>query len=124
MNWIMNSTLVYNQAFGFTVALVGFSIVIISLTLLVIIFSRLPKILNFKFRKKSLKKESTGGASDITDLYNIEGNVTAAISLALHLYFNELHDEESNVITIKKVRKSYSPWSSKIYGVTQNWPTK
>lgn len=56
------------------------------------------------------------------DDYIIEGNVTAAISLALHLYFSELHDEESNIVTIKKVRKAYSPWSSKIYSVNQNWP--
>ncbi|MCF6358769.1 MAG: hypothetical protein L3J54_13285, partial [Draconibacterium sp.] len=56
------------------------------------------------------------------DHYIVEGNVTAAISLAIHLYFSELHDEESNIVTIKKVRKAYSPWSSKIYSVNQNWP--
>ena len=30
-----------------------------------------------------------------------------------------MHDEESGVVTIKQVKKSYSPWSSKIYGVNQ-----
>ena len=37
------------------------------------------------------------------------------------LFFDEMHDEESNVITIKRVRKTYSPWSSKIYGL-RVWP--
>lgn len=108
--------------FGLTVAIVGFSIVLFSLTLLVFVFLRLPKIINIKF-KKFRKKGNKQEEKELTeDDYIVEGNVTAAISLAMHLYFNELHDEESNVVTIKKVKKAYSPWSSKIYSVTQNWP--
>jgi hypothetical protein len=41
----------------------------------------------------------------------------AAISVAIHLYFNEVHDVESNVITIKRIERRYSPWSSKIFGL-------
>ncbi len=113
-----------NQEFGFTVALVGFSIVILALTLLVLVFQKLPKLLNVKLRRLHLKRKEKvdPGHDEVHEEYNIEGNVTAAISMALHMYFNELHDEESGIITIKKVRKSYSPWSSKIYEVTQNWP--
>lgn len=103
--------------FGFTVAIVGFSIVFISLTLLVIVFLRLPKIINMKLKGRRNKDPKEIKEED----YIIEGNVTAAISLALHMYLNELHDEESNVVTIKKVRKAYSPWSSKIYSTHSNW---
>ena len=105
--------------FGFTVAIVGFGIVLSALTLLFLVFSRLPKIINLTFKKKTGQQENStdSGSQD----QHIEGNVTAAISLALHLYFNEMHDEESNIVTIKQVRKAYSPWSSKIYSVTQNW---
>ena len=109
--------------FGFTVAIVGFSIVLFSLTMLVIVFSRLPKLVNInlkKWRKKNRTAENSGSVSE--EDYIVEGNVTAAISLAIHMYFNELHDEESNIVTIKKVKKAYSPWSSKIYSVNQNWP--
>jgi glutaconyl-CoA/methylmalonyl-CoA decarboxylase subunit delta len=106
--------------FGFTVAIVGFAIVISALSLLSFVFSRLPKIINMKFKKKTGKQEKTTSSGEQEQ--HIEGNVTAAVSLALHLYFNEMHDEESNVVTIKQVRKAYSPWSSKIYSVTQNWP--
>jgi len=37
--------------------------------------------------------------------------------MALHLFMNEMHDEESNVITIKRIERRYSPWNSKIYGL-------
>ena len=106
--------------FGITVAIVGFGIVLVSLTLLFILFSRIPKLINMKFKKKkgTESQQNNTGAKEQT----IEGNVTAAISLALHRYFTELHDEESNIVTIKQVRKAYSPWSSKIYSVTRNWP--
>lgn len=109
--------------FGLTVAIVGFSIVFFSLTALVIVFLRLPKLINRQFNRDKLRRHKNKKPEAVTeDDYIVEGNVTAAISLALHLYFNELHDEESNVVTIKKVKKAYSPWSSKIYSVNQNWP--
>ncbi len=109
--------------FGITVAIVGFSIVFFSLTALVIVFTRLPKLINRQFNRTKLRHHKNNKAEEVSeDDFIVEGNVTAAISLALHLYFNELHDEESNVVTIKKVKKAYSPWSSKIYSVNQNWP--
>ncbi|MDX8339490.1 OadG family protein [Draconibacterium sp. IB214405] len=109
--------------FGYTVAIVGFLIVFTALTCLVIVFTNAPKLINMKFNKEKLKKSKKKGEQEpAEDDYIVEGNVTAAISLALHMYFNELHDEESNIVTIKKVRKSYSPWSSKIYSVQNNWP--
>ena len=117
---LLFSLLVNPFDFGITVAIVGFGIVLLSLALLSFVFSRLPKIINMKFKKKNGAKQSEKSTKE-TNL-PIEGNVTAAISLALNLYFNELHDEESNILTIKQVRKAYSPWSSKIYSVTQNWP--
>ncbi len=109
--------------FGYTVAIVGFLIVFTALTCLVIVFTNAPKLINMKFNKAKMKKRKQKGEQEpAEDDYIVEGNVTAAISLALHMYFNELHDEESNIVTIKKVRKSYSPWSSKIYSVQNNWP--
>jgi glutaconyl-CoA/methylmalonyl-CoA decarboxylase subunit delta len=43
-----------------------------------------------------------------------------AISMALHLFYDEVHDNESNVITIKRIERRYSPWSSKIYGINNS----
>ena len=48
----------------------------------------------------------------------VTGAKSAAIALALHLYYaDDIRDEENNVITIKTINSRYSPWSSKIYGI-------
>jgi hypothetical protein len=53
----------------------------------------------------------------VEDIVDASANEIAAISMALHLFINEMHDEESNVITIKRIERRYSPWNSKIYGL-------
>ena len=50
----------------------------------------------------------------------IHEETAAAIALAIHMYKSDLHDQESFTITLKKVSKIYSPWSSKIYTLRQN----
>jgi glutaconyl-CoA/methylmalonyl-CoA decarboxylase subunit delta len=75
----------------------------------------MPKVINMNIRQK-LRRQGKHKEAEVESL-EITGEVNAAISVALHLYFNEMHDEESNVMTIKKVSKRYSPWSSKIYGL-------
>jgi Na+-transporting methylmalonyl-CoA/oxaloacetate decarboxylase gamma subunit len=50
---------------------------------------------------------------------HLTASCSAAIAMALHLYYDEdVHDIEKAIVTIKKVEKRYSPWSSKIYGLT------
>lgn len=41
----------------------------------------------------------------------------AAIAMALHLYYNGVHDEEPTQITIKHDDRRYSPWNAKIFGM-------
>ena len=106
---------------GVTIAIVGWLIVFAALVLLVIIFNQTPKLIYYNTRKKLRKQNKEAKVSD--DELHIAGEVSAAISTALYLFFDEMHDEESNVITIKRVRKVYSPWSSKIYGL-RVWPRK
>ncbi len=43
----------------------------------------------------------------------------AAIATALKLYKGALHDRESEVLTILSIKRAYSPWNSKIHGLTQ-----
>ena len=107
--------------YGVTTAIVGWLIVFAVLTLLVIIFTQLPKLIYYNTRKKLRAKNKS--AIIACDHFHITGDVSAAISMALYMFFDEMHDEESNVITIKRVRKTYSPWSSKIYGL-RVWPRK
>ena len=43
----------------------------------------------------------------------------AAIATALKMFLSELHDRESEVLTILSIKRAYSPWNSKIHGLTQ-----
>ena len=43
----------------------------------------------------------------------------AAIMTALKLYKSDLHDKESEVLTILSSKRAYSPWRSRIHGLTQ-----
>jgi len=49
---------------------------------------------------------------------NFDGLLTAAeeaaVAMALHLFYEDVHDEESYIITIQEKQSS---WNSKIYGL-------
>ena len=49
------------------------------------------------------------------------GEINAVIAAAINLYVQEYHDFENMALTIKRIDKYYSPWSSKIYGL-RKWP--
>lgn len=49
---------------------------------------------------------------------NDSGEEIAAIVMALHEHLNA-HDKENTILTINKVKRAYSPWSSKIYGLRE-----
>lgn len=57
---------------------------------------------------KAVVSESANGITDAE---------IVAIGMALYQFFDEVHDNESNVITIQRIERRYSPWSSKIYGL-------
>lgn len=99
------------NAFTTSVAIVGYVIVFLVLLLLTLVYNLIPKIIAFNVRRR-MKKQ---GKCDDCEIADTEGDVTAAITMALYMHLNEIHDEDSNVITIRRVSKQYSPWSSKIY---------
>jgi len=108
----------------------GYVIVFLVLVLLFVVFNNIPRILNIpknirKRREKQAKAEAHAAKSESEEGEEtaIPGEVNAAIAAALHMYFNEMHDEESTVLTIDKVSRRYSPWSSKIYSV-MNYPKR
>lgn len=101
---------------GILISVVGYVVVFAALFLLSIIITNFQKVLQLKQRKKL--KEVGHRAADAEDL-SISGEVSAAISTALYLHFEEKHDLESTILTIKKVQNTYSPWSSKLYGLRE-----
>jgi len=103
------------DGFAITVTVVGYGIVFIALVFMYYVYTILPRVISMNIRQK-LRRQGRHKEAEVKNL-DVPGEVNAAISMALHLYFNEMHDEESNVVTIKKVSKRYSPWSSKIYGL-------
>ncbi|MCY2686428.1 OadG family transporter subunit [Salinimicrobium sp. TH3] len=102
---------------------VGYTVVFLALLMLMLLFKSMPRVLNLGLSKKIREVREKAAArrnGDTKQEKYISGEVSAAIGLALTLYFKEQHDEESGIITIKRVARTYSPWSSKIYGVNNN----
>lgn len=102
---------------GIGMTFVGMAVVFLSLLLLYMLFFNITKFLNYRLNREQKKKgKEISGKEKVAEL---SGEVNAAIAMALHLYMNEIHDRESAILTINKVARTYSPWSSKIYGIRQ-----
>jgi Na+-transporting methylmalonyl-CoA/oxaloacetate decarboxylase gamma subunit len=117
---------VHNDPYGLLMALLGMSIVFAVLVLLSVVFSYTPGlyVFDFKgwFRKMIPGKKAVVDNAEAAKIPDIKasvlsGEVNAAIAAAIHLYRSEMHDYENTVLTISKVSRVYSPWSSKIYGI-------
>ncbi|MFO7525156.1 MAG: OadG family protein [Ignavibacteriaceae bacterium] len=102
---------------GFGLAAVGIAVVFSSLLLLYVVFLNLSKLIQSHQKKKFIKQ---GNVEIPREEIKLTGEVNAAIAAALYLYSQELHDHESTVLTINRISRTYSPWSSKIYGLRQN----
>lgn len=118
-------TILESDPHGLIVALISISVVLSALIVLAIfvwLFSRgvisLAKRQSERSQLKSMKSSSSGVVHDVED--EVSAEVIAAIGFALKLHKDELHDKESEVITINNVARAYSPWSSRIYGLTRN----
>jgi hypothetical protein len=98
-----------------TVAIVAYCTVFFALALFALIFGRLYRVK--EFIKRRMNRKAGEQEQEITEKHEVTGDVNAAIGTALYLFFSELHDEEKYVMTIRKISKTYSPWSSKIYGI-------
>ncbi|KAA6316403.1 hypothetical protein EZS27_033281, partial [termite gut metagenome] len=102
---------------GVGMAIIAMSVVFIGLILLFISFkvvgNTAVKLTNRNAMKahgitdKAEAKEKFGGT--------LSGEQYAAIAMAMHEYMNDVHDIEDMILTIDKVKRTYSPWSSKIY---------
>jgi Na+-transporting methylmalonyl-CoA/oxaloacetate decarboxylase gamma subunit len=100
-----------------TIVAVGIGIVFLSL-LIVYWFFRYVLTFILNFRLKSFARKKGIDPAEVVTVKTIQsGEVNAAIAMALYQYFNELHDVESGVVTIKRVSRHYSPWSSKLYNM-------
>ena len=99
---------------GFAMTLMAMGVVFSALIVLCLSFLLISKIGSAVARRN--KRESIGNGDEIPGSLADSGEEIAAIVMALHEHL-DTHDKESMVLTINKVRRSYSPWSSKIYGL-------
>jgi hypothetical protein len=97
------------------ITIVGYCTVFLLLACMVILFNQAHHIQDYFLYRSRKKKTSTEVVNKPEQ--KITGDENAAICTALYLYFTELHDEEKYVVTVKKISRAYSPWSSKIYGI-------
>ncbi len=113
--------LAINWTNALIVTVVGFLLVFVVLVLLIVIITLFGKVMapTVKVPKQTKGEAAACPAcpSEETEDRHISADESAAIAMALYLAYEEVHDEESHVITIKKVERRYSPWSSKIYGI-------
>ena len=96
---------------GIGMTLIAMSVVFSALVLLYLIFKNIGRA----FTRKKKGKEGVPAQPVSRTSEEISGEVNAAIAAALYMYQNESHDYENTVLTIRKVARPYSPWSSKIY---------
>ena len=98
-------------------ALIGFVLVFMVLVLLIYIM----KTMGWGFtRQKKAAKATVQGAAVAEEHDAIsDQEIAAAIITALKLYKSNLHDQESEMLTINRIARAYSPWNSKIHGLTQ-----
>lgn len=92
----------------------GFLIVIIALIVLFLIFMGFSKLINYDFKKK--KADNSEPKTSTAAVWKVDDDLAVVIGLALSLS-QEVHDNESDEVTITRVERRYSPWSSKIYGL-------
>ena len=98
--------------------LIGFGVVFVVLVLLIFIMKGMGVAFT---RQKKAAKAAAGVAVAEDDHHEAisDQEIAAAIITALKLYKSNLHDQESEMITIHRIARAYSPWSSKIHGLTQ-----
>lgn len=95
------------------VALISIYLVFLVLVLLVWVM----KLFGYVFTRRQAAATAAANKSAVVP-GQIHDEEIAAIATALKLYRSALHDRESEVLTILSIKRAYSPWNSKIHGLT------
>ena len=102
---------------GVGMSITAMSVVFFGLILLYICFRGIGKLAIMLRRRNAMEAKDIKCEEEAKEkkLGEAPGEVIAAISLAMHEMQNDVHDVEDTVLTITRVKRTYSPWSSKIY---------
>ncbi len=105
-----------NDSLGIGMTITAMAVVFLGLLLLYLIFKQVGKAAIAASKRNAQKAGAPVSASTPDE---VSGEVFAAIATALYEMSDDNHDIEHTVLTIRKVRRAYSPWSSKIYSLRE-----
>ena len=104
---------------GLTATAVG--VVFLALVCIALLISGSGKLITNteKRRKEKGEKSKEHAIKPVSDgsSASTEAEIYAAIAAAIHLFNEELHDEEDTVTTIQKVEREWTPWNAKYYNM-------
>ena len=112
---------------GVGLTAVAVSVVFLALVFIALIISGSAKlIMGAEKRKESSPKKPKQGITPVSEGSSAaaEGELYAAIAAAIHLYNDELHDDEDGIITIQKVEREWTPWNAKYYNMNHYFNNK
>ncbi len=112
----MNTMLGWSEILAIT--LIGFSLVFTVLVILIYVI-KLFGVVFTRNQKKQIATTQNTPVEEVKLPHMVGTEEAAAIAMAIHLYTEVMHDNESEILTIQKVKRAYSPWNAKIYGFTQ-----
>ena len=105
-----------NDPWGIMMTITAMFVVFMALFLLYIAFKFTGNFAKGLTKRKAIQSGKQLAEADSNEL---SGEVLAAISAAIFEMDQDVHDIESTILTIDEVKRKYSPWSSKIYGLRQ-----
>lgn len=108
-----------NDSWGIGMTVTSMAVVFLGLLVLYLIFKQIGNAAIRASQSRAQKAAAASGKSVSADAGKESGEIFAAISMALYEISDDNHDIENTVLTIRKVQRSYSPWSSKIYSLRQ-----
>ena len=105
-----------NDSLCIGMTITAMAVVFLGLLLLFLIFKQVGKAAIAASKRNAQK---AGAPVNVNTPDEVSGEVFAAIATALYEMSDDNHDIEHTVLTIRKVRRAYSPWSSKIYSLRE-----
>ena len=104
---------------GIGLTAVAVAVVFLALVCISLILQGSGKLMRGVNDKRKEDKPKERAIKPVSDGSSSEDELIAAIAAAIHLYNEELHDEEDTVITIQKVEREWTPWNAKYYNMNQ-----
>lgn len=108
-----------NDSWGIGMTITSMAVVFCGLCVLYLIFKQIGKASIRASQRRAQKAAAASGTTVSANAGQESGEIFAAISMALYEMSDDNHDIENTVLTIRKVQRRYSPWSSKIYSLRE-----